>query len=107
MRVVISLLKDVKDKKINRGDAGRILYEYKNARNSNPASKWATDEGKFIKLQFQKFEDVIKKVGIVHILQHLDNMTRYPLVVDGVNYDMSQKDELLEALIKQIEKDTK
>ncbi len=106
MRVIIGILELVKTNAIDRTVGLSLVERLSHARSTASANKWRNEEGKTAKLDANLFVEQLKEAEVVMVLRNIDSMSYYPLIYSGKIYKMSQKTEILNAVIANCKKYT-
>ena len=96
--MIKEILEDLKHKRLDRGDAERLLTDYMNTRLSAQKCGWRNNDGAKAKVMANGVEDLFKPV--IATLRNLDSGTYYPMTLDGIK--CTNRDEVLNKLIKEL-----
>jgi len=95
MIVVREIVAQVLSRKIDSGDAVRLLESYRGKRTSANITDWRNREGESAKELSNQLKKLVNDV--LAYLRNVDSMTYYPMVVDGVG--CYNREEVLRELL--------
>lgn len=101
-QIIIGLIEDVASRALDRVDGLRIIESYLLARETAHKTSTRNDEGKKASLFANGLLDSVRKAGVVPRLRMLDSMTYYPIVIEGKKYEITDRAEILNELIKEL-----